>query len=59
MNRKFRTAKKFVSDHRVALAVAATLVVTGTLHVKQVNLMNEFLQEHNLLEEFYALTDGE
>ncbi len=53
MKNKIRKSKKFVSDHRVAIAVALTLVVTGTMHVKQVNEMNAFLERHNLLNEYY------
>ena len=51
---KIKSAKNFIGKHRVAIAVAITLAVTGTMHVKQVNAVNEFLSEHGLLEAYYT-----
>jgi hypothetical protein len=51
-------AKEFVSDHKIAIAVTATAVVTTTAFVAVIQRnqaeMNEFLTEHNLIDEFYS-----
>lgn len=46
-------AKMFVSKHRVALAVTATLVVGVAFQVAKAKQWNEFLAEHNLVDAFY------
>lgn len=50
-------AKKFVSDHRVAIAVTATTLVLTAAHLKIIAQHNEFLDDHDLLDTFYALSE--
>jgi len=57
MNKHLAAAKKFVADHRVALAVTATTIVLSAAHIKIIAQHNEFLAEHDLLDTFYALED--
>jgi hypothetical protein len=54
MNNKFRIAKKFVSDHRVAIAIIGTASVCAMLRYRNAKELNAFLAEHNLLVEFYT-----
>lgn len=51
------STKNFVSRHRVGLAVTATAITAVTLHVKIAGTWNEFLEEHNLIEEFYNFNE--
>lgn len=49
--------KIFVEKHKVALAVTTTAAVTAAaclaLNKRNINLTNEFLAKHGLLEEFW------
>lgn len=54
MNKHLAAAKKFVSDHRVAIAVAATTIVLTAVHVKVIDQHNEFLKENDLFDKFYS-----
>jgi hypothetical protein len=45
--------KKFVSDHKVAIAIGATATVAFVAHRQTVKAWNEFLTEKGLLEEYY------
>lgn len=55
--RALSRTQKFVSDHKVAISVTATAVVTATaclaLNRRNLKVMNEFLTEKGLLEEFW------
>lgn len=53
LKKKLGSAKKFVSDHRIAIAVVTTTTVCYVIHRKAVENWNEFAAEHDLLEEFY------
>jgi hypothetical protein len=53
MKNQIARTRKFVSRHRVAIAVGATSAVWLTLMVKRAESWNEFLDEHNLKEAFY------
>lgn len=57
MIQKLAATHKFVSDHRVAIAVAATLTVVAILQIRNAKVLNEFLKEHNLLDEYYSVED--
>lgn len=57
MSKKIAFLKKFVEDHKVGLAVGMTALAFVLLMMKQTKEMNKFLEEHGLLEEFYALED--
>lgn len=54
----FARTNKFVSDHRVAIAVTVTAAATTAVLMKVRNAdiarLNEFLDEHDLLEKFNA-----
>lgn len=54
MKDKLAAVKKFVSDHRVAIAVVATTAVCGVAHYGTVKGWNSFLAEKNLTDEFYT-----
>lgn len=58
MNEKIAAAKNFVNRHKVALTAATTAVVTTTIGVylqkSAIEQRDEFLKEHNLLEQYYA-----
>lgn len=60
MNRIKRVAsstKKFVSDHRVGIAVILTTLVCVKLSNVALKEHNDFLKEHDLYDEFYALAE--
>jgi hypothetical protein len=57
MNKHLASAKKFVVDHKVAIAVTVTTIVLSTVHVKVIANHNDFLEKHDLLEEFYAMNE--
>ena len=56
--KKIAFLKKFISDHRVAIAIGMTATAFIALNLRNAKLLDEFLKEHNLLDEYYAL-DGE
>lgn len=59
MNRIKRVAnstKKFVIDHKVAIAVVVTTLVAVKFNHMALREHNDFLKEHDLYEEFYAFT---
>lgn len=51
------STKKFVEDHRVAIAVTITTVICLVVHVKTIGNLNDFLEEKGLLDEFYPLEE--
>ncbi len=57
MNKKLTSAKKFVTKHKIAIAVTGTAVICTALHINTVNHWNDFLKEHDLLDVYYALED--
>jgi hypothetical protein len=61
MNIKQRTRaiRIFVSKHRVAIAVTVTSIAWITLMARNAAAWNEFLKEHNLFDEFYAMNEIE
>lgn len=48
---------KFVQKHKVAVAVGMTATAFVLLIMRNQKQLNEFLKEHNLFDEFYALED--
>lgn len=56
----FRTVK-FVSEHRVAVAIVTTASATAAVMLKVRSIdterLNEFLDEKGLIEEFYGKTE--
>jgi hypothetical protein len=53
LKNKLNSAKNHVIHYRARYAVATTIVVCGVLHTLQVNEVNKFLAEHNLLDAYY------
>lgn len=58
MKSKFVTTKNFVSRHRVAIAVTLTAALAVKLQMRNAQEWNEFLKEHNLFDEFYAMNEA-
>lgn len=46
--------QEFVSDHKTAIAVAATATVAVVLHRRTVKVWNEFLETEGLMDKFYG-----
>lgn len=57
MKKKIAFLVNFVQSHKVAFAVGLTATAFILLIMRNQRELNEFLKEHNLLEEFYALED--
>ena len=57
MNKNLARAKKFDTDHKVAIAVTATTIVLSAAHMAIIKQHNDFLADHDLLDTFYALED--
>lgn len=59
MNKKPNRFKKFVTDHKTELVVTALTVTTVAAVVTQLGVrsLNEFLKEHDLYDEYYALDE--
>lgn len=51
---KIAKIKNFIVENKVAIVTTATAVAAVALVVRNQKIVNEFLEEHNLLEEFYA-----
>jgi hypothetical protein len=49
--------RKFVADHKVAIAVVATAAVAVAISRVALNQHNDFLKENGLYEQFYAIED--
>lgn len=57
MKNKIRRTRKFISDHKVAFAVTGTSAFWIWMMVNRAGDWNAFLEEHNLLDAYYALED--
>lgn len=57
MKTKIAFLRNFVSTHRVSIAVGMTALAFVLLLMKNQKELNEFLEKHNLTEEFYNLND--
>ena len=57
MNKTLATAKKFVADHKVAIAVTVTTAACLTLNRIALKQHNDFLKENGLYDAFYALDE--
>lgn len=55
IKKKIASAKMFVHNHKTALTVIATATPLIALQVRNASILNEFLEEHNLLDEYYAI----
>lgn len=55
MKKKIAYLANFVQKHKVALAVGMTASAFVLLIMRNQKQLNEFLKEHDLLDEFYAL----
>lgn len=56
---KTKAIRNHVRRHRAKYAVGATLTVVAYGTIKRAKQWNEFLNEHGLLDEFYAGLNGE
>lgn len=54
MRKQIRSTKKFVANHKVAIAVVITTIVCVKINRTAIVQHNDFLKEHNLYEAFYA-----
>jgi hypothetical protein len=52
-----KATKKFVSKHRVAIAVVLTATAVLTLNKHNINEMNDFLKAHDLFDEYWKPED--
>lgn len=57
MTAKLAFLKKFISDHRVAIAAGLTATAFILLMHRNAKVLNAFLDEHGLTEEYYSLED--
>jgi len=57
MKNKIAAAKKFIADHKVAIAITGT--AASCLYLNRVALRqhDDFLKEHDLYDEFYNAED--
>lgn len=53
MKKQIASTKNFVQNHRVAITFAATSAVWMAVMVRTAREFNNFLEEHDLLEEYY------
>ncbi len=49
--------KKFVSDHRVAITFTVTSAAWLALQARNAKILNEFLEERGLMNEYYQPED--
>lgn len=54
MIKTLRSTKKFVVNHKVAIAITATAVTCLALNKRNINMYDKFLKEHGLLDKFYT-----
>ena len=57
MTKRLAFVKKFIETHKVAIAVGMTATAFLLLIQRNQREFNNFLAEHNLLDEFYAIED--
>lgn len=57
MNKKLTSVKKFVVNHKVAIAITVTAVTCIALNKSALRQHNDFLKEHGLFDAFYALDE--
>lgn len=54
MIKNLAAIQKFVSKHRVFIAVGVTLTVVAVIQMRNANTLNDFLKEHGLFDEYYG-----
>lgn len=57
MNAKIAFIKNFVRTHKVAITAGLTATAFILLIMRDRRELNKFLEEHNLLEAYYAIED--
>lgn len=57
MPHPIRATKEFVERHKVALTFVATATPLIALHVRNTHMMNNFLAEKGLLDEYYFISE--
>ena len=58
MSKKLAFLQQFISKHRVALAIGMTATVFIAVNLRTAKLLDEFLKEHDLYDEYHAI-EGE
>ncbi len=54
---KTQSVKKFVADHRVAIAVVVTATAAAALQMRTAKSFNDFLKEKDLFDEYYEMDE--
>jgi len=54
---KIEFLKKFVQNHKVAIAITVTATAFIVMIMRDQKALNKFLDEHGLADEYYALKD--
>jgi hypothetical protein len=57
MKKPLASAKNFVRRHKVAITVVATATPLILLQMRNAKALNEFLEEHDLLDVYYQPED--
>lgn len=57
IEQKFVSAKNFIKHHKVAVAVVVTATPLILLQMRNTKVLNEFLKEHDLYDEYYMPED--
>lgn len=57
LSEKIDSTKNFVHRHRTALTVVATATPLIVLMKRNATIMNDFLKEHDLYDEYYAMDE--
>lgn len=57
MIKTLRSTKKFVANHKVAVAITVTALTCLALNKSALKQHDKFLKEHGLLEKFYHPED--
>ncbi len=57
MKKRFALLVTFVQEHKVAIAVGVTALVFVTLMMRNQKQLNAFLEEHGLLDMYYAIEE--
>jgi hypothetical protein len=55
MNAKIAFIKRFIRNHKVAITAGLTATAFAILMYRNSKVLNKFLDEHGLTEEYYAI----
>lgn len=57
MKKHLIAAKNFVVENKVAIITSTAAIAAGALVIRNQKIVNAFLEEKGLIDEFYALED--